>query len=178
LLKKQNIINPIKINKMKIKSMFMAFTLKALLFITCSMVGFAGFTKCNAQSIVGKWNEVSTKGICNAKGVKITGKEFIITQDPKEGGSFIELRSDHTYTKSEITAAAPKAVILNGTWTLSGDQLTATLDSNQPNPINNPKKDAVSVSTITINGNSLVISHLMPAGSPIIEKMETTYKRI
>ena len=59
---------------MKIKSMFTAFTLKALLVITCIIVGFAGFTKCNAQSIVGKWNGVSVKNYFSAEFAKVAGK--------------------------------------------------------------------------------------------------------
>ena len=147
------------------------------------MVGFAGATICNAQSIVGKWKEVSSKGICNAKGVKITGKEFVISTATDETASVMEFRSNHTYTTlgtaTTNTAGRRMAVTTNGTYILSGDQLTATLDANQPNPLNNPKKDAVAVtpSTIHLNGNSLVISHIM-TGSPILEKMEISYKRL
>ena len=46
---------------MKIKSMFTAFTLKALLIFSCITVTFSSFTKCDAQSILGKWKVVSVK---------------------------------------------------------------------------------------------------------------------
>ena len=32
-----------------------AFTLKAIVILTFTIIGFSGFTKCGAQSIVGKW---------------------------------------------------------------------------------------------------------------------------
>ena len=46
---------------MKTKSSFTAFTLKVLVVITFITVGFAGFCKCDAQSIVGKWHRGGTK---------------------------------------------------------------------------------------------------------------------
>ena len=59
---------------MKIKSMFTAFTLKAFIAITLITIGFAGFTKCDAQSIVGKWNGVSVKNYFSDDYAKIMGK--------------------------------------------------------------------------------------------------------
>jgi hypothetical protein len=46
---------------MKTKSSFKAFTLKVLVVITFITVGSAGFCKCDAQSIVGKWHRGGTK---------------------------------------------------------------------------------------------------------------------
>ena len=46
---------------MKTKSTFTAFTLKVIIVITFITAGFAGFCKCNAQSIVGKWHRGGTK---------------------------------------------------------------------------------------------------------------------
>ena len=34
------------------------FVLKVILILTCIIVGFSGFNKCDAQSIVGKWNQI------------------------------------------------------------------------------------------------------------------------
>ena len=107
-----------------------AYTLKAILILAISAVGFADFTKCDAQSIVGKWKEVSGKDFCTAKGVKVTGKQFL-PQAPQMGGQVIEIRSDHTFTSSELMTWVPSAVKLTGTWTLSGDQLNTKLDLHQ-----------------------------------------------
>ena len=73
---------------MKNKSMFAPFTLKALFIITCISVGFSGFTKCDAQSIVGKWQGVSVKNYYSAEYVKQTGKPMI-EQSAKEIGGFL-----------------------------------------------------------------------------------------
>ena len=132
---------------MKTKSSkFTAFSLKTLLIITCITTGFTGFTKCNAQSIAGKWKEVSGKDYCTPKGVKATGKQFLL-QAPQMGGQVIEIRSDHTFTSSELMTWVPCAVNLTGTWTLAGDQLNTKLDLHQPNPINNPAKSMESLVT-------------------------------
>ena len=53
------------------------FTCKAILILTFGAVCLAGFIKCDAQSIAGKWKEVSGKDFCTEKGVKATGKEFL-----------------------------------------------------------------------------------------------------
>jgi hypothetical protein len=46
---------------MKTKSTFTAFTLKVIIVITFITLGFAGFCKCDAQSIVGRWHRGGTK---------------------------------------------------------------------------------------------------------------------
>jgi hypothetical protein len=159
---------------MKTKT-YKAFIFKALLIITGITFGFSGLNKCGAQSIEGKWKEVSGKDYCTAKGVKATGKQFL-PQAPQMGGQVLEIRSDHTFTSSELMNWVPSSVKLTGTWTLTGDQLNTKLDLQQPDPINNPTKDVVTtIYTITMNGNNLVLSLPMNNRNPIIERMEKTY---
>jgi hypothetical protein len=74
---------------MKNKSMLTAFTLKALLVITCITVGPAGFVKCDAQSIVGKWNGVSVKNYFSAEYAKVTGKSMEEKTVKEAGNSHI-----------------------------------------------------------------------------------------
>lgn len=155
-----------------------AFIVKALLLVAGITYGFSSFNRCDAQSIEGKWKEVSGKDYCTAKGVKVTGKQFL-PQAPQMGGQVLEIRSDHTFTSSELMNWVPSSIILTGTWTLTGDQLNTKLDLHQSDPVNNPAKDAVTtIYTITINGNNLVLSLLMNNKSPIIERMEKTYKKM
>jgi hypothetical protein len=153
------------------------FILKSLLIITGITFGFVSFNKCDAQSIEGKWKEVSGKDFCTAKGVKVTGKQFL-PQAPQMGGQVLEIRSDHTFTSSELMTWVPSSVKLTGTWTLSGDQLNTKLDLHQTDPINNPAKDAVTtIYTLTINGGNMVLS-LLISNNPIVERMEKTYTRM
>ena len=162
---------------MKIKSMLIAFASKALLILSCSAFGLASFIKCDAQSFAGKWKEVSGKDYCTPKGVKATGKQFL-PQAPQMGGQVLEIKSDHTFTSSELMNWVPSAVKLTGTWTLTGDQLNTKLDLHQPDPKNNPAKEAVTtIYTITMEGKNMILS-LPVTKSPIIERMEKTYVRM
>jgi hypothetical protein len=158
-------------------SMFIVFVFKSLLIFSFTTVGLARFIKCDAQSIAGKWKEVSGKDFCTPKGVKATGKQFL-PQAPQMGGQVLEIKSDHTFTSSELMNWVPSAVTLTGTWTLSGDQLNTKLDLHQPDPKNNPAKEAVTtIYTITITEKNIVLS--LPVNkSPIIERMEKTYVRM
>jgi hypothetical protein len=154
-----------------------AFILKALSIITGITFAFAGFNKCDAQSIEGKWKEVSGKDFCTAKGVKVTGKQFL-PQAPQMGGQVLEIRSDHTFTSSELMTWVPSSVKLTGTWTLSGDQLNTKLDLQQTDPINNPAKDAVTtIYSVKISGGNMVLS-LLISNNPIVERMEKTYTKM
>ena len=155
-----------------------AFVLKALFIIAGITYGFSSFNKCDAQSAEGKWKEVSGKDYCTPKGVKATGKQFL-PQAPQMGGQVLEFRSDHTFTSSELMNWVPSSVRLTGTWTITGDQLNTKLDLQQADPINNPSKESVTtIYTITINGNTLILSLNMNNRSPIIERMEKTYTRM
>jgi hypothetical protein len=50
---------------------------KGILTFTCLIVGFSGFNKSNAQSIVGKWNQISAKQYLTAEGSKTHGKSVL-----------------------------------------------------------------------------------------------------
>ena len=163
---------------MKTKSSgLQAFTCKALLILTFATVGLGFTVKCDAQAIAGKWKEVSGKDYCTEKGVKATGKQFL-PQAPQMGGQVLELRSDHTFTSSELMNWVPSDFKLTGTWTLSGDQLNTKLDLVQPDPKTNPAKEAVTtIYTVTINGNNMILN-LPVKNNPMIIKMEKTYTRM
>jgi hypothetical protein len=162
--------------KTKLSALF-SFAIKSLLIFTFATIGLAGLIKCDAQAIAGKWKEVSGKDYCTEKGVKATGKEFL-PQAPQMGGQVLEIKSDHTFTSSELMNWVPSDLKLTGTWTLSGDQLTTKLDLVQPDPKNNPAPQAITtIYIMTINGNSMILS-LPVNGNPMIVRMEKTYTRM
>ena len=163
---------------MKIRSsMLIGFAFKALLILACTTFGLISFIQCDAQTIAGKWKEISGKDFCTPKGVKATGKQFL-PQAPQMGGQVLEIKSDHTFTSSELMNWVPSAVELTGTWTLSGDQLNTKLDLHQKDPKNNPAKEAVTtIYTMTMEGKNMILS-LPVTKSPIIERMEKTYVRM
>jgi hypothetical protein len=155
-----------------------ALLLKTILILFSATLVFEDYSNCDAQSIAGKWKEISGKDYCTAQGVKATGKQFLL-QAPQMGGQVLEIRADHTFTSSELMNWVPSEVKLTGTWTLTGDQLNTKLDLHQPDPLNNPAIDAVTtIYTMTIAGNNMVLSLSMHGRSPIIERMEKTYTKM
>ncbi len=115
---------------MKIKSIFTAFTLKAIVIIACITVGFSSFTKCDAQSIVGKWHRTdATKFRID----KATGKEtplFTAEQrkqydqatDANEYNELLEFKSNNTYI-SKVSAKGIEPTERTEKYSLTGNNL-------------------------------------------------------
>jgi Lipocalin-like domain len=151
---------------MKIKSMFTAFTLKALV-ITVITGGFAAFTKCDAQSIVGKWNGVSVKNYYSAEYAKVAGKPMIESSAKETGNSTIEYKSDHTFIMTYSAINNPEVTTMKGVWSLTGDQLKFTVE-----PKYNPRK-TTTTATVLINGNTIVTTVVMLPPSRISKTIST-----
>lgn len=152
---------------MKIKSMFSAFALKALFVIACIIVGFAGFTKCDAQSIVGKWNGVSVKNYFSTEYAKVAGKSMEEKTAKEAGNSAIEYKPDNTFIMSFSAPNDPEVTTMKGTWSLTGDQLKITLE-----PKFNPR-NMTTTATVSITGNTMITTAIMPATSRIIKTIST-----
>ena len=152
---------------MKSKSMFTTFALKALFVIIFITVAIAGFTKCDAQSIVGKWNGVSVKNYFGAEYAKMMGKPMEEKTAKETGNSTVEYKSDHTFIMTFSGVNDPEVTTMTGTWSLTGDQLKLTLE-----PKYNPQK-MTTTATISINGNTLVTTAVMPPRSRITKTIST-----
>ena len=168
---------------MKQKSIFSkAFALKVLLIITCIIISFANFTNCNAQSIVGKWNQVSAKQFFNAEDAKKLGKSFVETPTGSAGNTAIEFKTDHTYVKTLSGKYHPTPVLLTGTWKVSGNQFEMKIDAKQADPkFNDPRGNDSNSDTASLKDDTLIITTPVPADNPLgmkIIKIEATYKRI
>lgn len=152
--------------------------IKVILILTCIIVGFSGFNKCDAQSIVGKWNQISSKQFLTAEGSKKLGKSVLETQMSSIGTVVFEFKSDHTYVMKTSHAGDSGVLTLTGTWSLTGNQLELKLALEQEDSKYNPKKDAVPPkTTMSINGNTMVTSTLYP-DSKITTKIEITLTRL
>ena len=155
-----------------------ALILKALIIITGITFGFAGMNKCDAQSIVGKWNQISSKQFLTAEASKTHGKSVLETQMASIGTVVFEFKSDHTYIEKTSHAGDSNVLTFTGTWSLSGNQLELKLDPKQEDPKYNPKNDAVPPKiTLSINGNTMVWSTLYP-DSKITTKVELSLSRL
>jgi hypothetical protein len=146
---------------MKIKSVFTTFTLKALLIISCITVSFSGFTKCDAQSIVGKWKVVSVKMFLNAGGAT---EHQLQAQDIYE----FEFKPDHTY----VVTLGPESTT-TGTWSVSGNQLTMIAPAEQRAGLKGR------ISTFSITGNKMIRTEVAePPYNTVQSKTEITSTRM
>ena len=152
---------------MKFKSIFYAFNFKTLLIITCVTIGFESFTKCDAQSIVGKWNGVSVKNYFSDDYAKVMGKPTEEKTVKEAGISAIEYKSDHTFVMTFSAPNDKEVTTMKGTWSLAGEHLNVTLE-----PKYNPKK-MTTASTVIVNGNTLVTTSVMPFPARISKSVST-----
>lgn len=142
-----------------------------------ALVALISINSCDAQSVVGKWKEVSGKNYFNAKVAKEQGEKFIPAA-PQMGGQVLDIRADHSFTSSELMNWIPSQMELKGTWTLAGDQLNTTLNASQPDPNTNPTKEAmINNYTLSWNGSNMILS-LTLKPNPMMERMEKTYVRM
>jgi Lipocalin-like domain len=150
---------------MKPDPMFTAFKLKALLII---IVGFASFTTCGAQTIVGKWKGTSVKNFYSADYAKTIGKTMEEKFPKDVGNSDIEYKSDHTFIINFSAVNSSEITTMKGTWSLTGDQLKSTFE-----PQFNPKK-TTTTATVLINGNTMVTTAVIASPSRIIKTISTS----
>ena len=143
-------------------------TLKVLFVLTCITIGFLNFTKCDAQSIVGKWKGVSEKRFYSEQGAKMMGKSMEERSSKEAGDSWGEYKSDHTFIIGFSAPNSSEVTTMKGTWSLMGDQLKLTLE-----PQYNPKK-LTTTATISINGNTLITTAVFPAPSRVIKTISTS----
>ena len=142
--------------------------LKVLFVFTFITIGFASFTTCTAQSIVGKWKGVSLKSFYTPEYAKMTGKKIVEEKTAKEAGeSWGEYKSDHTFIMSFSAPNSSEVTTMKGTWSLMGDQLKSTLE-----PKYNPGK-ITSTATISINGNTMVTTAVSPPGGMVTKTIST-----
>ena len=154
------------------KISWFAVTGKMLFIISCMIS--AGFSRCEGQSLVGKWKMVSTTTYFTADGAsKQGGKTSVVNPVPASASIISEFKSDHTYLTTTSSATSPTPSTLGGTWSISGDKLTVTVD-----PKYHPRKGVESSTTvISITGNTLMITKHIEENN-IVAKIVTNAERI
>jgi len=118
-----------------------------------------------AQSIVGKWNQVTVKQYLTDEGAKKYGKPFIVTDMSTIGTVVSEFKSDHTFVTTSGTSEGGSRTY-SGSWSLDGNTLTMT----------DQKASAAVQSTVTLKSDVLVMETLHP-DSKITRKVAITFKR-
>jgi hypothetical protein len=118
-----------------------------------------------AQSIVGKWSQVTVKQYFTDDGAKKYGKPFVVTDMSTIGTVVSEFKSNHTYiTTSGQQDGASRTY--SGSWSMDGNVLTMT----------DQKATAAVQSTVTIKSGTLIMETLHPE-SKVTRKVEITFKK-
>ena len=84
------------------------------------------------------------------------------------GSSDIEYKSDHTFVMNFSAVNSPEVTTMKGTWSLTGDELTSTLETQY-----NPQK-TTTTATVSINDNTMVTTAVIPAPSRIVKTISTS----
>jgi hypothetical protein len=158
------------IKKMTMPSSFSNHAAKALLAFTFCTFGLAGFMICAGQGIVGKWKGVSAKVYYSADYAKQVGKSMEEKTAKETGNATVEYKADHSFVMTFSALGDAQVTTMNGTWKLSGDQLTFTME-----PKFNPRKTSTTA-TIVFQGNNLVLTAVIPPPSKIIKTISTCTK--
>jgi hypothetical protein len=118
-----------------------------------------------AQSIVGKWYQVTVKQYLTDEGAKKYGKPFIVTDMSTIGTVVSEFKSNHTYVTSSGNKNGDSRTY-SGSWSLDGNILTMT----------DQKATATVQSTVTVTSDVLVMETLRN-DSKTTRKIEITFKK-
>jgi hypothetical protein len=138
---------------------------KVFLLASCLM-GFAGIMRCDAQSIVGKWKQVSGKMYCTADAVKNSHGHLQEVMEMPKTDVVDEFKSDHTLTET-ITTGSTKTSN-SGTWTISGKTVTISVTGHPPMS-----------GIVSDTDNTLVYTVEMPKSEHMqVIKRQWTYSRV
>src|ERR1700750_987277 len=125
--------------------------LKYLFIGFISLCSFISTKNSFAQSIVGRWNQVTVKQYLTDEGAKKYGKPFIVTDMSTIGTVVSEFKSDHTYVTTSGNSDGGSRTY-SGSWSLDGNVLTMT----------DQKATATVQSTVTLKSDELVLETLHP----------------
>jgi hypothetical protein len=118
-----------------------------------------------AQSIVGKWYQVTVKQYLTDEGAKKYGKSFIETDMSTVGTVVSEFRPNHTYSTTSGNREGASRTY-SGSWSMDGNVLTMT----------DEKATSTVQSTVTVKSGILIMETLHP-DSKMTRKVEITFKK-
>jgi hypothetical protein len=123
---------------------------------------------CSAQSIIGKWNQISAKQYLTDEGAKAIGKPFVETDMSTIGKVVYEFKTDQTFIMTSTSSLGGDPRIYKGSWSLSGNELSMSPETS---------KTASIKSTITFQSGDLIIETLHPESTKT-RKVVLTFKKL
>ena len=137
-----------------------AFTFKALVIFTCITFAFTGFSKCDAQSVLGKWKQVSGKNYFTPEAVRKSHGHLQNVMEMSKVEAIDDFHADNTLIET-ITSGGTKTTT-TCTWTQSGNKIKISI-----------KGQETLTGIVSANGTTLILSVLTP-----VSKREWTYSKI
>jgi hypothetical protein len=110
---------------------------------------FTNFGNCMAQSVIGKWKQVSGKMYCTPEAVERSHGHMKDIMDMPAVDATDEFNKDNTLT--EIITSGGTKTTNTGTWSASGNNITITVKGEKP-----------MTGEISSNGSILVFTVEMP----------------
>jgi hypothetical protein len=98
--------------------------------LACCLCGFTGILRCDAQSIVGKWKQVSAKMYCTPDAVKNSHGHLQDVMDMPKVEAVDEFKADNTLI--ETIGSGSSRTSTSGTWTMSGKTVTISITGHKP----------------------------------------------
>jgi hypothetical protein len=134
--------------------------------LTCCLTGFAGIMQCDAQSIIGKWKQISGKMYCTADAVKNSHGHLQDVMEMPKADVVDEFKSDHTLTET-ITTGSTKTSS-SGTWTMVGKTVTISVTGH-------PSMSGI----VSDTDNTLIYTVEMPKSEHMqVSKRQWTYSKV
>ncbi len=87
-----------------------------------SSLGFA--LPCGAQSIFGKWNQVTARQYLTDETAKSVGKPYVETDMATIGTVVYDFKTDKTYEMTSVSSLGGDKREFKGIWSLTGSELT------------------------------------------------------
>ncbi len=120
-----------------------------------------------AQSILGKWNQVTARQYLTDEAAKSVGKSYVETDMSTIGTVLYDFKTDKTYEMTSVSSLDGDKREFKGIWSLSGSELTmSTITGGQSVK-----------STISFQSGDLIIETLHPE-SKKTRKVVLTFKKV
>lgn len=122
---------------------------------------------CVAQSIIGKWNQLTARQYLTDEAAKSMGKSYVETDMQTIGTVVYDFKTDKTFEMTSVSSLGGEKRESKGVWSLTGSELTMSA-----------LKGGQSVkSMISFQSNELIIETLHPE-SKKIRKVVLTFKKV
>jgi hypothetical protein len=139
--------------------------LRNILLLSTFLTGL-GFKDCDAQSIEGKWKQVSGKMYCTPDAVKNSHGHLQNVMDMPKVDAIDEFKSDHTLTETIVSGTTKTST--TGTWTRVGNKVTISISGRPPMD-----------GTFSDTGSALIFTIEMPKSEhQQVTKREWTYEKV